>query len=321
MQIATRDAVLGKYADGTYATVEVACLCGARGGQLVAERDRYGLPSPSVLCLECGVVRTSPRLADDSLSAFYDHEYRPLYTGSVQAQDKFLELQRIRGENINHFLTGVLPAGSRVVDIGCGAGFTLLSFRESGHRVAGCDLGSTFLDAGRSRGLDLRHGDHTSLADLAPFDLVILCHVFEHIADPRKLMDDLKPMLAPGGLVYIELPGLRAIPGSFGDPLRYFQNAHLWNFDLGSLTAVLAGYGYRQVKGDEFIRSVFTPDPTVVPADQGGYDRAVQALSHAEAMRRRSDARRMVSGTLKDVGRKVLGGERASKLKRKLGRV
>lgn len=316
VQLATRDHVLDKYADGTYATIEVPCLCGVNGGQIVAERDRYGLPSPSVLCRACGVVRTSPRLTDDSLGSFYDDDYRPLYTGSIEAGADFLMFQRVRGQNISHFVADMLPANSRVVDLGCGTGLTLLSFRDAGHRVAGCDLGSTYLESGRSLGLDLRHGDYTTLADVAPFDFVILSHVIEHVADPRKLMDDLKTMLAPRGLVYIEVPGLQRIPTSFGDPLRYFQNAHLWNFDLGSLTAVMAGYGYRRVKGNEVVRSVFTPDDTTVSVDLTGYDRTVQALSRAEAKRRRSDARLKVMNNVKRSAWKVLGGERTSRLKR-----
>jgi SAM-dependent methyltransferase len=316
LQMATREQMFRKYADGTYSTVEVPCLCGAEGGLVVAERDRYGLPSPSAICRSCGVVRTTPRLTDDSLAAFYDNEYRPLYDGTIEAQDGFLRLQRARGVNISHYVRGLLPASGRVVDLGCGAGWTLLPFREAGHRVAGCDLRSTYLEAGRALGLDLRHGDHTTLIDKAPFDLVILSHVFEHITDPWKLMADIKPMLAPDGLVYIEVPGLQAIPSAYGDPLRYFQNAHLWNFDLESLTAVMAGYGYRRVRGNEFIRSVFTPDDTAVRTDTNGYDRTVRALSRAEAKRRASDVRRNAVRA----ARRILGPERSSKLKRALSR-
>ena len=316
LQMATREQMLAKYADGTYSTVAVPCLCGTEGGLTVAELDRYGLPSPSVLCPVCGVVRTSPRLTDESLATFYDNEYRPLYEGSLTAKEDFLELQLARGLNIRHFVSDLLQPGGSVVDLGCGAGWTLLPFREAGHPVAGCDLGSSFLEAGRARGLDLRHGDHTTLKDIAPFDLIILSHVFEHITDPRKLMAEIKPMLAPAGLVYIEVPGLRAIPTSFGDPLRYFQNAHLWSFDLGSLTSVMTSCGYRRVKGNEYIRSVFTPDSTVTSSDHGGYRRAVRALSHAEATRPLSALRLKV----KEVARTVLGAERASSLKRMLAR-
>ncbi|MCB9409865.1 class I SAM-dependent methyltransferase [Mycolicibacterium sp.] len=316
LQIATRDRMIQKYADGSYTTVEVPCLCGAAGGLIVAELDRFGLPSPSVVCRACGVVRTSPRLSDDSLAAFYSNEYQPLYTGCLEASGSYLQVQGNRGMDISHFVEGLIPAGSRVVDFGCGAGWTLLPFHEAGHRVAGCDLGDTYLEAGRERGLDLRHGDHTTLADMAPFDLVILSHVFEHITDPKKLMEDIKPMLAPGALVYIEVPGLQTIQASHCDPMRYFQNAHLWSFDLGSLTAVMAGCGYRQVKGNEFVRSVFTPDETAIPMDQGGYERAVRALARAEATRHFYNGRRLA----KDAARKMLGAERASKLKRSLSR-
>ncbi|MGD9590880.1 MAG: class I SAM-dependent methyltransferase [Mycolicibacterium sp.] len=253
-----------------------------------------------------------PRLTDDSLAAFYDNEYQLLYTGAGEAPDTYLKGQRIRGTNISQSVAGSLPVGSYVVDIGCGAGWALLPFREEGHRVAGCDLGGTFLEAGRAQGLDLRHGDHTTLTDIGPFDLVILSHVFEHLTDPRKLMDDIKPMLAPSGLVYVEVPGPQRISTDFGDPRRYFQNAHLWNFDLGSLTATMAGFGYRQVKGNEFIRSLFIPDDAVAPADRGGYDRAVKTLSRAEAVRPFYEGRRKA----KAVARRTLGAERASKLRR-----
>lgn len=316
LQISTRDVVLDKYATGIYATTEVRCLCGNGGGQLIAERDRYGLPSPSVLCRQCGVVRTSPRLTDSSLGAFYDTDYRPLYDGSIGARNDFLELQRARGLNIMHFVTRFLPAGSRVADLGCGAGWTLIPFRDAGHEVAGCDLGSTYLEAGRTLGLDLRHGDYTTLSDLAPFNLIILSHVFEHLPNPQELMKGILPLLAADALVYIEVPGLRGIPMAFGDPLRYFQNAHLWNFDLGTLTATLADYGYRRVAGNEFIRSVFTPDPTAVAADSGGYDRAVKALALAERTRLVSDSLRAA----KSATRHALGPRRASKLRRAITR-
>jgi SAM-dependent methyltransferase len=315
LQISTRDRFLRKCGDGTYATIEVPCLCGAEGGLVVAELDRYGLASPSIVCQECGIVRTSPRLTDESLAAFYASEYRPLYDGAVEAKDNVLRLQRNRGLTISRFLSGLLPADSRVVDLGCGAGWTLLAFRDAGHRVAGCDLGAGYLEAGRAQGLDLRHGDYTALQDVAPFDLVILSHVFEHLSDPRTLMQQIKPMLAPGGLVYIEVPGLAEIPTAYGDPLRYFQNAHLWSFDLGSLTAVMSTCGYRRVKGTGYVRSVFTPDDAIKPIDdRGGYERALRALSKAESTRPLSE----LLLKSKEIVRKAIGAERTSSLKNRL---
>ena len=294
------------------------CLCGANGGRLIAELDRYGLPSPSVLCRSCGLIRTTPRLTDDSLEAFYANDYRPLYDGFVDAQESFLRLQRTRGLNIMSFTKGFLGEGSRVVDLGCGAGYTLLAFEEDGHRVAGCDLGSAYLEAGRARGLDLRHGDYSVLAEMAPFDLVILSHVFEHLADPRQLARDIGPFLSPDGLIYIEVPGIQSIPVSHADPLCYFQNAHLWSFDLGTLTDVMAEAGYRRVKGTEFVRAIFTPDASVLTNQgQNGFLRVSRALSYAEAMRNLSHLRRGA----KTAARKLLGDKQASRLKRVLGRV
>ena len=41
---------------------------------------------------------------------------------------------------------------------------------------------------------------YTALQDVAPFEIAILSHVFEHLSEPRTLMEQIKPMLAPGGL-------------------------------------------------------------------------------------------------------------------------
>ncbi len=49
-------------------------------------------------------------------------------------------------------------------------------------------------------------------------DLLLLCHVLEHVSEPTGFLDALKPRLAPGALVFVEVPfeqfPLADIPGS-----------------------------------------------------------------------------------------------------------
>jgi SAM-dependent methyltransferase len=39
-----------------------------------------------------------------------------------------------------------------------------------------------------------------------PYDLIVLSHVLEHVPQPVELLADLRATLAPGGLVYVEVP-------------------------------------------------------------------------------------------------------------------
>jgi SAM-dependent methyltransferase len=295
VQRSARDRVLQRYLTSVYAVEDVPCVCGFSQGVSLVERDRYGLPTPSVLCVRCGVVRTTPTMIPESLALFYEEDYRPLYDGAEVAPDTFFAEQVNRGRGVYEFAR---PQGTfrRVADIGCGAGGTLLAFREAGGAVFGCDLGGTFLELGREHGLDLRHGSHETLVDAAPFDLVVLSHVIEHIPDPYAFLIDVKSLLTPTtGMIYVEVPGLREI-GRYGDPLAYFQNAHLYNFDLGTLSRLFRSAGYDLVAGNEHVRALFIAgrptEPLVV--DPGAVGSVLESIATAERQRLRNQLKRAI---------------------------
>lgn len=302
LQLMCRDTIIEKYDSGEYTQVARSCLCGAhrRTSRPLLPKDRYGLPSPSSICTVCGIVRTVPRLDDDSLTLFYNLEYRMLYTGNTQPTNEFFAKQIAKGLGAHQFVGDLLKPGGNVADVGCGAGGALIPFRDAGHTVVGCDLGADFLVRGRQEGLDLRHGDVSKIADAGPFDLILLIHVLEHVPDPVGfLTHDILPLLADDGAVYIELPGLREI-ARFGDPLRYFQNAHLWNFDLRSLVWTAAAAGLKLREGDQWIHAVFTRGTIrQLPHDAKAAKKNLRALVRADRRRHVVRAKQIAHRVLK----------------------
>ena len=49
-----------------YVLEEIDCLCGNSRYEVLAERDRYGIKNRTVICTDCGLIRTSPRMSKES---------------------------------------------------------------------------------------------------------------------------------------------------------------------------------------------------------------------------------------------------------------
>ena len=92
------------------------------------------------------------------------------------------------------------------VDIGCGVG-DMLAFRP---RTVGADVNPKTVEYCRRRGLNAVLMAPDSLPfDRHSFDSAILDNVLEHVADPRRLLDDTHRVLKPDGVVLVGVPGER----------------------------------------------------------------------------------------------------------------
>jgi hypothetical protein len=90
------------------------------------------------------------------------------------------------------------------------------------------------------------------------FALVIYEQVLEHISDPDKEIELISNAQPEGGLLYIGVPGILNFPEHYAHNfVTYLQYAHLWHFQLDTLTRLLGRHGYALVSGDETIRAVF----------------------------------------------------------------
>ncbi|MDJ0764963.1 MAG: class I SAM-dependent methyltransferase [Myxococcota bacterium] len=255
-QIATRDSIRKKIAKGVYPLEEVPCFCGETDAVRIAERDRYGLPITTVLCMQCGIMRSSPRMSDQSTAKFYRNDYRALYSGA-RSKDELFENGMARGEMIVKQMPKLIGQVEVVYDIGCGTGGMLMPFSKAGKTVVGCDTDEAYLAYGRDKGLDLINGNAGDIlkAKGKPADLVILSHTMEHFLDLRSEIGAVVDTLRPGGFLMVQVPGIRSVVSSEykGDILLYLQNAHNYHFTAQTLTFVLQSVGLEVIAVDETI--------------------------------------------------------------------
>lgn len=206
-------------------------------------------------CAACGLIIQNPRLSADSLDSFYRSGYRP---GSKNNKgcEKLFDRGVRRGTYICDFLreNGIDYKGSVIFEVGCSYGGILEQFKREGCSVKGCDLDGMPVRYGVSKGLDLEEGSIDTLKKSGcKADIVVLSHVLEHIPDPILFIKGVKSLLNPGGILYIEAPGMK----NGKSKRRYIQPGHLLYFDLRTLRRVVEKTNFRFISGNEKIQSIF----------------------------------------------------------------
>ena len=98
--------------------------------------------------------------------------------------------------------------GTRVLDVGCGSGLTLVLAAQRGATVSGLDISPGLLGLARDRlpGADLREGDMESLPfGDAAFDAVTGVNAFQFAGDPRRALREAARVAVQGGRVVASL--------------------------------------------------------------------------------------------------------------------
>lgn len=97
--------------------------------------------------------------------------------------------------------------GLKVLDVGCGGGFTCEFLAQRGAEVWGTDQSSACIEAAKAHAqqsqLDIRY--RAGMAESLPwqtsyFDVVVCVDVLEHVKDPRQAIAEIARVLKPGGM-------------------------------------------------------------------------------------------------------------------------
>jgi SAM-dependent methyltransferase len=106
-----------------------------------------------------------------------------------------------------------LPRGARVIDLGCGSGWTTLFLAEAGHDALGLDLVPANVDVARERASRWGSPARFEVADLealhpasSPFDAGLLFEALHHCARQDAVLAGAARQLRPGGWLLIGEP-------------------------------------------------------------------------------------------------------------------
>lgn len=253
--------------DGVYEFESVLCLCGSPVDEelLCATVDRYGIRHCTVICQNCGLIRTNPRLTQTSYNHFYENWYKKLHFGWSHLDETYFRHvfeRNTRGKRIIEFLQShqIDIAGKTVLEIGAGGGWNLPAFEKSSAKTIGFDYG-TYIEFGKKLyGLDMHYGGIKEAVDKGiRANIVILSHVVEHFAHPVTELKNLKNLLETDGIVYIEVPGIFNLHESDYDLMWLIVLAHTYLFSKITLSYLVKRCEYEIQYCDEFIRMLCKP--------------------------------------------------------------
>jgi SAM-dependent methyltransferase len=172
------------------------------------------------------------------------------YWGTVIDPDG---VSRDRLSERDRFLAGVagelaviaaIPPG-RILDVGCGPGF-LLSAIGDGWEKHGVEVSEVAAEHARAHGR-IHYG---ILANAAypdgHFDVVVLHHVIEHVADPSSLVREVRRVLAPHGVFILGTPNFDSgCARRYGEKYRLLHDkTHVTLFSDDSMRRCLRDHGF-----------------------------------------------------------------------------
>lgn len=167
----------------------------------------------SAICKNCGLVYLSPGYSALWYDEYYSSKERVKEVNKIRRKmHDYAQKQKIKGQNIyNFFLSEIRNfslEGKSVFEVGCTAGGILQLFKEKGASVVeGIDLESDYVNYGKEKfSINIQTSSIYDYDNDKKYDIVILRHVLEHLADPIKALKKIKNILSDDGILYVEVP-------------------------------------------------------------------------------------------------------------------
>lgn len=135
----------------------------------------------------------------------------------MDSKESYARFQLFNAEHLCRYIARFVTLEDRtVVDLGCGSGGIAVYLSSLGNRVVGLDnenFGPGMLTGAKRFALSQGQVPRFVNGDLevlplgdARFDLAVLNSVIEHTEHPEKVMSELRRILVPGGMAFIDFP-------------------------------------------------------------------------------------------------------------------
>ena len=223
-----------------------SCACCGNTGWEVLHNNVWSIYAETsyrlLRCQQCHHVQTSPPPPAEVLSQVYQATYQYDVHLAVKPE------KRYRCRRLARSLAGEMRLRDcRVLEVGCMHGFLLRALQDRGAEVEGIEIDADAVQLCKQAGLHVRKlaVEELNPSDNTGYDLIVMMHVLEHVADPAQTVRKLAGLLKPGGQITICVPNSRSLTARIlGRAWGWWQvPIHLNHFHAGSLKELLQRNG------------------------------------------------------------------------------
>lgn len=210
-----------------------------------------------VACQACGMVYADSTVNQAGYDSFYSRfskypDERDNYTGGGRLlAESGPPWDRARLQETATILARFLAdTKTPILDVGCANGTLLVELRKLGYsRLTGLDPSpEAAANAGANESVHGLVGSlHSPPPGLEGYGAVVVAHVLEHVWDMAGAMSSLRSALAPGGLVYAEVPDAARYAEFLFAPFHDFSTEHINHFSMDALMALFDAWGFEPV--------------------------------------------------------------------------
>lgn len=202
----------------------------------VASEKRY--PLLVSVCEYCGLVQIVSPVDPEILFQQYSFA-----TGTVPGLVRHFD-------DYAQWISDRMHPGS-VIEFGCNDGTLIAALQQRGIRSVGIDLSANITEMAREQGRNVLTGAFGPESvdelrgEIGQVDLITGSNVFAHNADPTAILDATDSLLAPGGVLSVEV----MYAGDLLDQLQWdtLYHEHLTFYSLETLRTLLYRHGFEPI--------------------------------------------------------------------------
>jgi SAM-dependent methyltransferase len=232
------------------------------------------------ICTDCGHIFYDQKLTSDQVVSYYlDKIYDPSHVTSgsgsfnkddIGHQEEIIKRLHDWFEETKDGIT---------LDVGAGLGGLTKLLTDSGYKnVVAIEPSEINVEFIREKNLTAYVGSAQNLPKLSSAPtLVIYSHLFEHLLNPHEALLNIKKIIAPNGLIYVEVPDASAYPRE-GLPYNSLYLEHINHFTESSLKYLLELSGFDILRIEKASLNLFFKN--------GLYESVIYAIAKSQSSKK-----------------------------------